>query len=182
MMRSNTANWFSSMWKSGWVTHSARTTVAAVVSFGVAGLFQMPESYWAAVSTIIVTQSTLGAAWAASRTRFVGAALGAAFGGLLASCSEPRIVVFVAGIFALGLVCAILHLDQSAYRFAGITLAIVTLVARGEAPFVIAVHRFVEVSIGIAVALVLTALWPEREPASDTPLPRMPGGPAPKAP
>jgi uncharacterized membrane protein YccC len=90
--------------------------------------------------------------------------------------------VFVAGIFALGLICAILRLDQSAYRFAGITLAIVTLVARGEAPFVIAVHRFVEVSIGIAVALILSALWPEREPASDTPVPRTPGGPAPKAP
>jgi uncharacterized membrane protein YccC len=101
---------------------------------------------------------------------------------LLASCSEPRVIVFVAGIFALGLICAILRLDQSAYRFAGITLAIVTLVARGEAPFVIAVHRFVEVSIGLAVALALSALWPEREPTGDTPLPRMPGGPAPKVP
>ena len=162
-MQPTTANWFSWIWKSGWVTHSARTAVAAAVSFAVAGLFRMPESYWAAVSTIIVTQSTLGAAWAASRTRFVGTALGAAFGGLLASCPEPRIIVFVAGIFALGLICAILRLDQSAYRFAGITLAIVTLVARGEAPFVIAFHRFVEVSIGIAVALALSALWPERE-------------------
>jgi uncharacterized membrane protein YccC len=101
---------------------------------------------------------------------------------LLASCSEPRIIVFVAGIFVLGLICAILRLDQSAYRFAGITLAIVTLVPREQAPFVIAVHRFVEVSIGIAVALALSALWPEREPASETPLPRTPGGPAPKAP
>jgi len=181
-MRPNTAKWFSAMWKSGWVTHSARTAVAAAVSFAVAGLFQMPESYWAAVSTIIVTQSTLGAAWAASRTRFIGTALGAAFGGLLASCSEPRIIVFVAGIFALGLICAILRLDQSAYRFAGITLAIVTLVARGEAPFVIAFHRCVEVSIGIAVALALSALWPEREPASGAPLPGTPSGPAPKAP
>lgn len=181
-MQPTTANWFSWIWKSGWVTHSARTAVAAAVSFAVAGLFRMPESYWAAVSTITVTQSTLGAAWAASRTRFVGTALGAAFGGLLASCPEPRIIVFVAGIFALGLICAILRLDQSAYRFAGITLAIVTLVARGEAPFVIAFHRFVEVSIGIAVALALSALWPEREPGGDTPLPRAPGGPAPKAP
>ena len=164
------------------MTHSARTAVAAAVSFAVAELFRMPESYWAAVSTIIVTQSTLGAAWAASRTRFVGTALGAAFGGLLASCSEPRIIMFVGGIFALGLICAILRLDQSAYRFAGITLAIVTLVARGEAPFVIAVHRFVEVSIGIAVALVLSAVWPEREPSSDTVLPGAPGGLPPKAP
>jgi uncharacterized membrane protein YccC len=53
--------------------------------------------------------------------------------------------------------------EQSAYRFAGVTLMIVTLVARGTAPFLIAVHRFVEVALGIAVALALTALWPERE-------------------
>jgi hypothetical protein len=32
---------------------------------------------------------------------------------LLASCPEPRIIVFVAGIFALGLICAILRLDYS---------------------------------------------------------------------
>ena len=43
MIRPNTANWFSSIWISGWVTHSARTAVAAAVSFGVAGLFQMPS-------------------------------------------------------------------------------------------------------------------------------------------
>ena len=36
MMRPNTAKWFSAMWKSGWVTHSARTAVAAAVSFAVA--------------------------------------------------------------------------------------------------------------------------------------------------
>ena len=181
-MPSNKANGFSTIWKSGWVTHSARTAVAAVGSFTVAGLFRMPESYWAAVSTIIVTQSTLGAAWDASRTRFVGTALGAALGGLLASCPKPRIIVFVAGIFALGLICAMLRLDQSAYRFAGITLAIVTLVPRSQAPFVIALHRFVEVSIGIAFALALSALWPEREPARVTPLPATPRGPAAKAP
>ncbi len=40
------------------------------------------------------------------------------------------------------------------------------LVPRGIAPWLIAVHRFVEVSLGIAVALALTALWPERGLAS----------------
>jgi hypothetical protein len=48
-MQANIANWFSWIWKSGWVTHSARTAVAAAISFGVAGLFNMPESYWAEV-------------------------------------------------------------------------------------------------------------------------------------
>jgi hypothetical protein len=32
---------------------------------------------------------------------------------LLGSCPEPRIIVFVAGIFALGLICAILRHDYS---------------------------------------------------------------------
>jgi len=90
--------------------------------------------------------------------------------------------VFVAGIFALGLVCAFLRLDQNAYRFAGITLAIVTLVPRGATPCVIALHRFLEVSIGIAFALARSAVWPECEPSSRSPLPATPGGPSPKAP
>jgi len=40
------------------------------------------------------------------------------------------------------------------------------LAVRTEAPWIIAIHRFLEISIGIAVALILTALWPERKPAS----------------
>ena len=35
------------------------------------------------------------------------------------------------------------------------------------APFMIATHRFVEVSLGIVVGLVLTAVWPAPELADD---------------
>ena len=71
-------------------------------------------------------------------------------------------LVLMAGVFGLGLICCMLRLDQSAYRFAGITFAIVTLVARELPPTVVAAHRFIEVSTGIAVGLILTALWPAR--------------------
>jgi len=37
------------------------------------------------------------------------------------------------------------------------------LVPRLTTPWAGAVHRFFEVSLGIAVALGVTALWPERE-------------------
>jgi len=57
-------------------------------------------------------------------------------------------------------------LRAEAYRFTGIALAIVMLVARKQPPWIIAAHRFVEVSIGIVVALVLTAVWPESGPPS----------------
>lgn len=163
----NPTNWFFLLWKNGWLVHSARTAVGATASLTVARLLGMPESYWAAIATLTLMQSTLGAAWPVSKQRFIGTALGAALGGLLASYFDPGIIVFGAAIFALGLICAILHLDQSAYRFAGITLTIVMLVVRGNTPQLIAVHRFIEVSLGIAVALALTALWPVHELTSE---------------
>ncbi len=149
--------------------HAARTAVAATVSLAVAGLVRMPEAYWAPVSTMIVMQSTLGASWSVSKKRLAGTVLGGVFGGLVATFFRPSLLVFGASIFALGLVCAALRLHQSAYRFSGIALAIIVLVARGVAPFVVAVHRCIEVSIGILVALALAAVWPGRELAGDSP-------------
>jgi len=46
---------------------------------------------------------------------------------------------------------------------AGITLAIVMLVVRVAPTWLVAAHRFAEVSIGIAVGLAVTAVWPERD-------------------
>ncbi len=162
-MAKYTASWFSSALKSRWLVNSARTAIGMAASLAVARLFRMPEAYWAAVTTIIVMESTLGAAWAVSKRRFIGTALGAGLAGLLATYFEIGTMVFAAAILVLGLICAILHLDQSAYRFAGITFTIVYLVPREIAPWLVAFHRFVEVSLGIVVALALTALWPRRE-------------------
>ncbi|HLI86067.1 MAG TPA: hypothetical protein VKV17_19280 [Bryobacteraceae bacterium] len=83
---------------------------------------------------------------------------------MLASYLHSGTLAFVAGLFALGVVCALLHLDRAAYRFAGITLAIIVLVTRSQPAAIIAAHRFLEVSLGIATGLAFTALWPERAP------------------
>ncbi len=162
-MRLSPARWLSSIRTRDWVMHSARSAIAAVASLSLAKLLKMPESYWAAITTIVVMQSSLGAAWAPSIERFAGTALGCAFGALVASFLAPSWLVYGAGIFALGLICAGLHLDKSAYRFAGLTFTIVILVTRPGGPVVVALHRFLEVSIGISVGLAMTALWPERE-------------------
>lgn len=145
--------------------HPARTAVAAMASLIVAGAFKLPEAYWAAITTIVVMQSTLGAAVKVSGQRFAGTALGAAAGALIAMHLPPTAVVFGVGVFVLGLVCAVLNLDRAAYRFAGITLAIILLIGHDKAPWMAAIHRFVEVSIGIAVGLAITAVWPERQPS-----------------
>jgi uncharacterized membrane protein YccC len=147
-----------------WFAHSARTAMAAVASLAIAHLLTLPEAYWAPITTLIVMQSTVGAAWTASKHRLIGTALGAAMGALLAAFFGPGIVVFGLAVFVLGLICAALRLDGSAYRFASITIAILLLIVRTEPPWIASLHRFVEVSIGIAVALIITALWPQREP------------------
>lgn len=147
------------------VAHSARTAVAAVVSLLVARLFRLPEAYWAPITTLVITQSSLGAALSVSWQRFLGTALGAVVGATVASHFGPNVLVFGTGVFVLGLLSALIRSDRSAYRFGGVTLAIVLLVPRAGPPWQIALHRCAEVFIGIAVALVLTAIWPETEPA-----------------
>ncbi len=47
--------------------------------------------------------------------------------------------------------------------FAAITLSIVLLVARAEPAWVVALHRFLEVSAGIVAGLLLSAVWPEQQ-------------------
>lgn len=151
------------------VIHALRTTVAAVVSLLVARLFKLPESYWAAITTLVVMQSTLGAVFTISWHRFVGTAIGAAAGALLATYFASKTGIFGMGIFILGIICALLRLDRAAYRFAGITLAIIMLVAHTNAAWIVAVDRFFEVSLGIAVGLALTAIWPDASEGSGAP-------------
>jgi uncharacterized membrane protein YccC len=150
------------------VIHSSRTAIAAVASVGAARLARLPEAYWAPVTTLVIAQSSLGAALAVSRQRFAGTAVGAAVAALVATYFGPRILVFGACVFLMGFLCALAHLDRSAYRFGGVTLAIVLLIPRAAPAWIIAFHRFAEVSIGIAVALLLATLWPEKENAAAT--------------
>jgi uncharacterized membrane protein YgaE (UPF0421/DUF939 family) len=142
---------------------SARTAVAAVASLLVARLFRLPEAYWAPITTLVIVQSSLGAAFAVSWQRFVGTALGSLVGAIVATHFGPRVLALGVGMFILGLLCAATKSDRSVYRFGGIALAIVLLVPRTGFAWQIAFHRFAEVSIGIAVALFLTLVWPERE-------------------
>jgi uncharacterized membrane protein YgaE (UPF0421/DUF939 family) len=149
----------------GWevLIHSVRTAIAAVVSLLAARLFRLPEAYWAPITTIVITQSSLGTALVVSGQRFVGTALGAIVGAIAAILFGPNMIVFGISVFLLGLVCAVLHVDRSAYRFGGITLAIVLLIPRPATAWAIAFHRFAEVSMGLGIALILTVVWPEKD-------------------
>jgi uncharacterized membrane protein YccC len=146
------------------VIHSIRTAVAATVSLAVARLFGLPEAYWAAIATLVVMQSTLGATLLISIERIAATALGALAGALLASYFTENLLAFAAAVFVLGLLCSAFRMEKTAYRYAGVTLAIIVLIPRSHAAWIVALHRFFEVSVGILVALALVAVWPERQP------------------
>jgi len=67
------------------IGHSVRTALAATVSVIVARLAQMPEAYWAAIATLVVMQSSLGATLTLSIERVVATALGASVGAVEAN-------------------------------------------------------------------------------------------------
>jgi uncharacterized membrane protein YccC len=146
--------------------HSVRTAVAAVASLLVARLFALPEAYWAPITTIVITQSSLGTAFAVSSQRFIGTALGAVVAAIVAKYLGHSVLVFAMSVFLLGLLCAVAQSERSAYRFGGVTLAIVLLLPRQAPAWQVAFHRFAEVSIGIGVALLLAVVWPEAEEKS----------------
>ncbi len=146
------------------VIHSIRTAIAATISLAVARLFGLPEAYWAAIATLVVMQSTLGATVLISVERIVATALGALAGALLANYFTGNLVVFATAVFVLGLLSAAFRMEKSAYRYASITLAIIILIPRSNPAWIVALHRFFEVSVGIVVALALAAVWPEHQP------------------
>jgi uncharacterized membrane protein YccC len=139
---------------------AARTTVAAVVSLLLARMLKLPESYWAPISAIVIIQSTLNpreVAW----QRFAGTALGAVVGAIIATFLPSNTLVYAAAIFFCGALCDLLRV-RTAYRFAAITLSIILLIKYHSPAWIVSWHRFVEVSLGIAVALAVAWVWPSR--------------------
>ncbi|HVI10760.1 MAG TPA: FUSC family protein [Candidatus Binatia bacterium] len=139
------------------VLTALRTTAAAVLSVLLARLLKLPEYYWAPISAIVVIESTIDPktiAW----QRFVGTALGAAIGALIGTYFSAGVLTYAMAVFACGAVCALFQLP-GASRFASITVTIILLIAHQAPVWRVAVHRFVEVSLGIAVGLGLALAW-----------------------
>ena len=137
--------------------NSLRTAVATVASLMAARLLKLPEFYWAPISTIVILLSPtnpLTGSW----QRFVGTAIGAFLGAAIATFFATTWIIYFAAIFICGILCALLRVS-SAYRIAAIALSIVLLITHGHGPWEVAAHRFIEVSLGIAVALLITLVW-----------------------
>jgi uncharacterized membrane protein YccC len=145
------------------VWHAVRTAIAVTLSVVLARLVGLPEAYWAVIATLVVMQSPLSSTVPLAIQRIVASALGALLGTVESACFGANLLAFAFTIFVLGLISSTLRLEKVGYSYAGMTLAIIVLIPRPEAPWIAAIHRFAEVSLGILVALAVVAVWREEQ-------------------
>jgi uncharacterized membrane protein YccC len=101
----------------------------------------MPEAYWAAIATLVVMQSSLGATLTLSIERVVATALGASVGAVEANYFGANLAVFMLAIFFIGLLSFGFGLEKTVYRYASVTLTITVLIPRTNPAWIVALHR-----------------------------------------
>jgi uncharacterized membrane protein YccC len=143
----------------------ARMTLATIVSAMAARACGLPEQLWAVMTTVMVMQSSLGAAWEVSLQRLIGTVIGGATGAIWLTWFPRSVPLLALGMLVMGAICRLLRQSQSAYRFAGITLVIIAMPSYSNPSWIIALHRFLEVCIGIIVGMGVLALGSSRSNA-----------------
>jgi uncharacterized membrane protein YgaE (UPF0421/DUF939 family) len=141
--------------------------IAGVVALYVANLLKLPQAYWAAISAFVVMGADVGATVRASWTRLIGTAIGAVAGASFVQLWGSHLWSFGLAAIVTVLLCTLLNLEQS-YRLACVTVAIVMLIHSVGSPWRLALWRFLEVAVGIVVALVISALPPKTSPEEDS--------------
>ena len=146
------------LWKSG--KQALKTAIAGLVSLYATSLFHLPQGYWAAITALIVMQSNVGATLAASRTRLAGTAVGAVVGGVFMALAGANMLGFALAVAIAFYVCDLLRLAES-QRLATVTVAIIMLIPATSSAWIVALHRFAEVGLGIVIALLVSlTVWP----------------------
>lgn len=142
---------------------AVKTALAAVIAYLLTTLLRLPEGQWAVISVVVVSQTHLGGSLRAGRARILGTAVGAALGvaALLVFGANTSGLTLAIGL-SIGLCASLLHVHDS-FRMAGLTAVIVLAGGHYDTPLLYGFTRFLEISIGVGVALAVSfLLWPAR--------------------
>ena len=140
-----------------------RVVVAAMATYAVARLLELPFGYWAIITAVIVMQGNIGGSLKAARERFIGTVLGAAFGFLTTLIPVEPGYEWVRLALALAASAYVVSLDAR-FRVAPAT-AIITLIVPqpGISAFAAALDRVIEILIGGAIGVIVAlSVLPER--------------------
>ena len=161
-MNANAAAWWKRRNFGRRALDAFKTGVAALLCLWLGHLFRLTHSYWAAVSAIVVMQSDASVTLSSCRDRLIGTAIGALMGWGMFYVWHGHYVVYGLAVMLCLLICSLLEFEKAG-RLASVALTIVLLIKIDSGPEQAAVARFLEVSLGIIVALAVTMLvFPER--------------------
>jgi len=134
------------------------TSLTAVSCLYIARWCRLPQPFWAVMSSIVVMQADAKATISASWMRVAGTLAGALVGGSFLTLWGNHVWAFGAAVGAVVIICALLRLAES-YRIAAVTVAVVMLMGNPDSSWTTAIDRFLEVSFGILVALLISAVF-----------------------
>jgi uncharacterized membrane protein YccC len=135
-----------------------RMTLAALASYGLGEALGLAQAYWAVLSSVIVTQGSVGGSLKAGINRMIGTVGGAVWGAIVSFLiphGDAR--EMSAALFAATAPLAIVTGFRADYRVAPITAIIVLTgsAAFQTDPVSSAISRVFEISLGSAVAIAV---------------------------
>ena len=140
-----------------------QTAVAAVMAMGLAQALQLPDGYWAPISAIVCSLDATDIAYKTARRRLVGTFLGVLIAALQISFVPYNLFTYGIAIALLGFLCSALRLHSSSLRFGGIALTVVVAATDRLSVWMVAGTRFVDVALGVIVALLVVRCWPKHQ-------------------
>jgi uncharacterized membrane protein YgaE (UPF0421/DUF939 family) len=144
-----------------------RAGLAAVISLWLANLLVLPHAFWAAVSAIVVMGWDSTLTFASCRDRVLGTAVGAFLGWVTFYAWHGHYLLYGVSVALCVFVCSAFQFDKAG-RLAAATLSIIVLVPLDAPPSKVALSRFLEVGIGVTVALVVSlVVFPSRAAKPD---------------
>jgi uncharacterized membrane protein YccC len=138
-----------------------RTTLAGLATFALAEALQLPQGYWAVLTSVIIMQGSVGGSLKAGIDRLIGSFAGAIWG-VAVTLAIPH-----KGIPALGLALvvalgplALVSALRPSFRIAPVTAIIVLLSTSSlqADPVPYAVDRVLEIGLGCVVGLAVSLL------------------------
>jgi uncharacterized membrane protein YgaE (UPF0421/DUF939 family) len=144
-----------------------RAGVAAGISVWIGHLLSLPNPVFAMTAAVIVVDldpaSTRALAW----KRFAGTFMGALLGALGAIALPDGPFAIVLSVIVTMSLCHVLKLDGSA-RISGYLTALIVM-QYGDTPWRYAGDRFLETTLGIVVALLVSLVPHALRPKEDAP-------------
>ena len=145
----------------------ARAALASVAAVAIAQSLKLTFPLYAVVAAVIVTDVSSERTQKSGVQRLLGTALGALAGPLFVRAFGDSIWAMGLAIVSMIFGCYVVGYIEAA-KLSGYVAGLVVL-DHANAPWTYARDRFVETSLGIVLAIVISLLIPERLPNPDAP-------------